>query len=216
MTTRNAVTLATTAGLAALLAACASGPSAPQGNRFDYTCDNGERPTMFFQPERRTATLVRGTSNTELRRNSSPEDTFYSNGQTNVTVNPDRTRITMKIAMMPPTDCQGRASSGPVAPAPPRPPIMPPPIAPSPPVPPPAEMRVPYTCDNGEQVEVRFFPQQGVGVLVRGGQNTELTQSRTPPGFTYSNGQTTLRVADDRLTMQMNVGMMATANCRAR
>ena len=77
-------------------------------------------------------------------------------------------------------------------------------------------MRVAYICDNGEQVSVRFFPQQGIGVLVRGGQNVELQQSSTPPGFTYSGGQTTLRVALDRLTMQMNVGMMATVNCKAR
>ncbi len=111
---------------------------------------------------------------------------------------------------------------------PPRPPanpgmpphhVPPPPgaINPRPPRPPgPAEMRVDYKCDNGEQVAVRFFPQQGIGVLVRGGQNVELQGQSTPPGFTYSNGQTTLRVAPDRLTMTMNVGMMATAKCMAR
>lgn len=84
------------------------------------------------------------------------------------------------------------------------------------PPPAPAEMRVAYVCDNGEQVSVRYFPQQGIAVLMRGGQNIELNGTSTPPGFTYSSGPTTLRVAPDRLTMQMNVGMMATANCKAR
>ena len=90
--------------------------------------------------------------------------------------------------------------------------------SPPPPVQPPmpAEMRVNYQCDNVEQVTVRFFPQQGIGVLMRGGQNTELQGQETTPGFTYTNGQTTLRVAPDRLSMTMNVGMMATATCRAR
>jgi len=85
-------------------------------------------------------------------------------------------------------------------------------MAPPPPVAP-AEMRVSYTCDNGERVQVRDFPQQGIAVLERGGQNSELQQSVTPPGFTCSGGQTTLRVAQDRLTMQMTIGMMATASC---
>ncbi|MFN3370827.1 MAG: MliC family protein [Sphingomonadaceae bacterium] len=85
-----------------------------------------------------------------------------------------------------------------------------------PPPPPSAEMRVDYACDNGEQVTVRYFPQEGVAVLVRGGQNQELQQQATPPGFTYSGGQTALRVSENRLTMQMNIGMMATASCTAR
>ena len=80
----------------------------------------------------------------------------------------------------------------------------------------PAEMRVAYACDNGEQVSVRYFPQQGIAVLERGGQNIEMNGTSTPPGFTYTAGPSTLRVAPDRLTMQINVGMMATANCKAR
>jgi hypothetical protein len=211
------LTLIASLGTAGLLAACATGPSTPRGDRFDYICENGERPSIFYQMSQGTATLVRGGSQTDLRRTSSPENTFYRNAQTTVLLKPDRNSVNMQVAMMQGTDCNGRQVSGPTSPIRPMPPVAPvPPIAPAPPVPPPAEMRVSYRCDNGEQVDVRFFPQQGIGVLVRGGQNTELNQTRTPPGFTYSNGQTTLRVSDDRLTMQMNVGMMATANCRAR
>jgi hypothetical protein len=93
---------------------------------------------------------------------------------------------------------------------PPPPPPPPPPVAP-----PSAEMRVNYTCTNGEQVSVRYFPQQGVGVLVRGGQNTELQQQSAPPGFLYVGPSTVLRVQEDRLRMTMTIGNMAATNCTA-
>ncbi len=83
------------------------------------------------------------------------------------------------------------------------------------PMPIPAEMQVSYRCDNGETVQMRFFPQQGIGVLVRGGQNQELQGTATPPGFTYSGGQTSLRVSENRLQMQMTIGMMASTTCTA-
>jgi membrane-bound inhibitor of C-type lysozyme len=78
------------------------------------------------------------------------------------------------------------------------------------------QTRFEYNCDNGESVAMRFFPQQGVASLVRGGQTSELTQQRTPRGFTYSGGPTTLRVTDDRLSMTMQIGMMVNTRCRAR
>jgi hypothetical protein len=93
---------------------------------------------------------------------------------------------------------------------PPPPPPPPPPVAP-----PSAEMRVNYTCTNGEQVSVRYFPQQGVGVLVRGGQNTELQQQSSPPGFLYVGPSTVLRVQEDRMRMTMTIGNMAATNCTA-
>ena len=77
-------------------------------------------------------------------------------------------------------------------------------------------MRVASACDNGEQVSVRYFPQQGIAVLERGGQNLEMNGASTPPGLTYTAGPSTLRVAPDRLTMQMSVGMMGATNCKAR
>lgn len=69
-----------------------------------------------------------------------------------------------------------------------------------------------WTCDNGETIELRFFPDQGVAVLVRGGQNTELQQERVASGIKYSNGQTTISGKGDEI--RLNVGMMATATCK--
>ena len=36
------------------------------------------------------------------------------------------------------------------------------------------ERRVKFGCDDGESVEVRYFPLQGVAVLVRHGKTIEL------------------------------------------
>jgi len=97
-----------------------------------------------------------------------------------------------------------------------QPPPPPPIAAPLPPPPlPPAEMRVAYSCTNGEQVAVRFFPQQGIGVLERGGQNVELQQQSSAPGFLYVGAQTVLRVNEDRLRMTMTIGNMVATNCTA-
>ena len=72
-----------------------------------------------------------------------------------------------------------------------------------------------YNCANGEQISVRYFPQQGVASLMRGGQTTELQQQATPPGFTYTGPSTVLRVQPDRLRLDMTVGMMAPTRCTA-
>ncbi|MFN3591627.1 MAG: MliC family protein [Thermaurantiacus sp.] len=81
-------------------------------------------------------------------------------------------------------------------------------------LPPTAFTRTNFACDNDEEIEVRFFPEQGVAVLVRGGETTELQQQRVASGFEYSNGQTTLRGKGEELTM--TVGMMAPTNCTAK
>jgi hypothetical protein len=94
-------------------------------------------------------------------------------------------------------------------------PPPPPPPPPPPMVQAPAETRVAYSCSNGEQVAVRFFPQQGIGVLERGGQNVELQQQASPPGFLYVGPQTVLRVSEDRLRVTMTIGNMVATNCTA-
>jgi len=77
-----------------------------------------------------------------------------------------------------------------------------------------AQTRTTFACDNGETVEVRFFPEQGVAVLVRGGQNTELQSEPVASGFKYASGQTTIRGKGNDI--ELNVGMMATAKCTAK
>lgn len=74
------------------------------------------------------------------------------------------------------------------------------------------ESRGMWDCDNGETIELRFFPDQGIAVLVRGGQNTELQQERVASGIKYSNGQTTITGKADEI--KLNVGMMAGTTCK--
>lgn len=81
-------------------------------------------------------------------------------------------------------------------------------------VPPTKQSRTTFACDNDETIEVRFFPDQGIAVLVRGGQNVELNGEPVASGFRYSNGQTTIEGKGDELKMM--VGMMAPTNCKAR
>lgn len=76
------------------------------------------------------------------------------------------------------------------------------------------QSRTTFACDNEEKIEVRFFPDQGIAVLVRGGQTVELNGEAVPSGFKYSNGQTTIQGKGDELTL--NVGMMAGTKCTAK
>ena len=75
------------------------------------------------------------------------------------------------------------------------------------------QSRTTFKCDNDETIEVRFFPDQGIAVLVRGGENIELNSEPVASGFKYSNGTTTIQGKGNAL--MMNVGMMATAKCVA-
>ena len=76
------------------------------------------------------------------------------------------------------------------------------------------QSRTTFACDNDETIEVRFFPDQGIAVLVRGGKNTELNGEPVASGFKYTNGQTTIQGKGDELTL--NVGMMAGTKCKAK
>lgn len=86
--------------------------------------------------------------------------------------------------------------------------------------PPPAGMpatpmeRVLYSCGGSESVEVRFFPEQGVAVLVRHGHTHELQQEPAASGFRYTNGAyTVLGKADE---MRLEVGRMAPITCQKK
>lgn len=76
------------------------------------------------------------------------------------------------------------------------------------------QSRTHFACDNDETIEVRFFPDQGIAVLVRGGQNVELNGEPAASGFKYTNGQTTIEGKGDELVL--SVGMMASAKCKAK
>lgn len=74
------------------------------------------------------------------------------------------------------------------------------------------ERSVNFLCDNGERVALRFFPQQGVGVLVRGGRTLELQQQPAASGFVYSNGTHTVRGKGEDLVIE--VGRMVPLRCK--
>ncbi len=75
------------------------------------------------------------------------------------------------------------------------------------------ERHVRFVCDNKESVELRFFPQQGVAVLVRHGRTIELQQQKAASGFVYSNGPNTVRGKGDEITVE--VGRMVPLRCTA-
>ena len=75
-----------------------------------------------------------------------------------------------------------------------------------------AERRVSFRCDDERNIEVRFFPMQGVAVLVRNGDNIELQQGPGASGFRYSNGPNTIIGKGNELTLE--IGRMAPINCR--
>lgn len=76
------------------------------------------------------------------------------------------------------------------------------------------ERRVQYVCGNGDEIEMRFFPLQGVGVLVRHGKTMELQQQPAASGFLYSNGPNTVRGKGSDLIIE--VGRRAPIECQAR
>ena len=198
---------------AATLAACSSNPPAVRPApvfTVNYRCDSGGPVTVRYFEQQGIAVLERAGQRTEMDRTSTAPIT-YQGGTTTLVTNNQRMAITLTIAMMAPMSCHGMSSSGrPPAPLPPTPPA--PPAPPSPPAGP-SEIRTNFACDNGERVSLRSFPQQGIAVLERGGQSTELQQQRVGSGFHYSNGQTSVRGKDGEMTM--TVGMMAATQCRA-
>jgi hypothetical protein len=70
-----------------------------------------------------------------------------------------------------------------------------------------------YRCDDGEPAELRFFPQQGVAVLVRGEQRWELQQQPAASGFAYGTAPVALRGRGDQL--RIDVGRRLPITCVA-
>lgn len=62
--------------------------------------------------------------------------------------------------------------------------------------------KVVYTCRSGEPLEVRYFPDQGVAVLVRDGRTQELQQHTSGSGIAYSGPGINLRSQGDTLRIE--------------
>lgn len=76
-----------------------------------------------------------------------------------------------------------------------------------------SERRVRFACDNGEEVEMHFMPQKGIGVLLRNGETKELKQQPAASGFQYSSGHFSVRGKGDELIVE--VGKMVPLKCKA-
>ena len=76
------------------------------------------------------------------------------------------------------------------------------------------QKRVQFRCANGEDVEMRFFPEQGVAVLVRAGETLELQQQPSASGFIYGGGTVTVRGKGSELRIE--IGRMVPIRCLAR
>ena len=75
------------------------------------------------------------------------------------------------------------------------------------------ERQVRFVCSHGEEIEMRFFPSEGVAVLVLNGLPIELKQQPSGSGFIYSNGPNTVRGKGDELTAE--VGRTVPLQCKA-
>ncbi|WP_219339188.1 MliC family protein [Tepidicella baoligensis] len=69
-----------------------------------------------------------------------------------------------------------------------------------------------YACSDGADIEMRFFPLQGVGVLIRHGRNHELQQQPAASGFLYTNGSIRVQGKGDELMLE--IGRMVPITCR--
>ncbi len=77
----------------------------------------------------------------------------------------------------------------------------------------PEDRKVAFSCTNGQSLSVRFFPAQGVAVLVRNGQTIELQQQSTGSRFGYSNGANRIRGKGNDLTVE--IGCMVPMQCKS-
>lgn len=78
----------------------------------------------------------------------------------------------------------------------------------------PNDRQVAFTCTRDESLSVKFFPAQGVAVLVRNSDSIELQQQPSGSGYIYSNGPITIRGKGDDLTVE--IGRMAPLQCKAK
>ena len=74
------------------------------------------------------------------------------------------------------------------------------------------EIRVLFACDDGQTVEMRFFPVQELAVMTRNGTTLELPQQVSASGFIYSNGPNTVRGRGNELTVE--IGRRAPIQCQ--
>ena len=77
------------------------------------------------------------------------------------------------------------------------------------------KMIIHYQCEPDKRdIEMRYFPDHGVAVLVLEGVTHELQQQVSGSGFWYSNGKYTVRGKGDSLWLE--IGRMMPIDCQAK
>jgi len=71
-----------------------------------------------------------------------------------------------------------------------------------------------FVCANDEHVEMRFFPIQGVAVMIRGGTSMELQQEPAGSGFLYRGESVSVRGKGDEI--MIDDGRTAPLRCEAK
>jgi membrane-bound inhibitor of C-type lysozyme len=71
-----------------------------------------------------------------------------------------------------------------------------------------------FACDNGEEIEVRFFPARDLATLIRQGKSVDLKEQVSASGFIYSNGPITVRGKGKEIMVE--IGRMTPLRCEAR
>ncbi|WP_144318694.1 lysozyme inhibitor [Serpentinimonas raichei] len=79
------------------------------------------------------------------------------------------------------------------------------------PIPPTPMLRAHYACADGQRVEWRYFPQQGVAVLVRAGRTHEL---HPPPGRADTFAQPGLEVRLGASSLQIRLDQHPPIDCQ--
>ena len=75
-------------------------------------------------------------------------------------------------------------------------------------------IRARFDCDDGQAIDIRFFPQQGVAVLVEDGRTHELQQQIVGSGYWYTNGPIGVRGKGSELKLE--IGRRTPVSCRER
>jgi membrane-bound inhibitor of C-type lysozyme len=70
-----------------------------------------------------------------------------------------------------------------------------------------------FACDNGERIEVRFFPALDLAALTRQRKVVELKQQISASGFIYSNGPITVQGKGDEIMVEID--RMPPFRCKA-
>ncbi len=65
------------------------------------------------------------------------------------------------------------------------------------------ENRLRLVCDSGEKMVVRFFPAQGIAVLVRADMSLEMNEEPAASGVRYVSGETVLTGKGNDYTLEM-------------